>query len=987
MMHPRARPARAGESTGVHRRPLIGRDAEVALLHDHLSAAAGGNGSVVLIAGEPGAGKTRLLDALAAEAAVAGMTVLRGGSSDVAGMPPYLPFLEALGAYVRATQPDQLRQQVGSHAAVLITVLPELTERLGAPAQLVTLPAEQERFRLFEAIAEFLTAIAAQHPLLLTLDDLHWADSASLDLLATLARRLPSSRLLIAGAYRVGDADGNPNFGRTFAELSRLRVMTVLTAAPLTAEAIATLSAHSLGAPLDLEAAEILVARSEGNPFLAEELLHGWLESGALARSAATDEHFHLAGDPNQLPATIRAGVSQRLSRLPAETVTLLHTAAVAGRPVDPSLLARVTGDDEEHVEANLLEAVRAGLLRLQPDGALLFTHDTVRECLYAEVPPFRRRRLHGFVGNALAQGTDHHSGRLLAELAYHFGRSGDREQGSTWARRAAEHALASSAPREAMLHYRAALELVADDDPERGELLLSLGSAALLADDDSMVDTFSTAETWFRSRRRWTDAARSAHRRGEALWRRERNVEARNAFATALSLHGQDAPREKIRTLIDLGSLVSSAFHAHDEGIALAGEAAALARETADRKALASATRVLGNLSVRRGQLREGIRLLEEALVLAEDANDPVEAAECCACLAPAWFWLGEIERSAAVTRRRWRHANHAGDPYQLRHIYTWLAICDGIRGRIEASLAWTAQAEETVSHLGSPEPAAFLTFTRGALAFTQGHYDQAQERLLDATERFRAIGSGALVWYLGWLGIAYAAASHVDKARSVMEELERLVLSLPGPESAGESIVSLVQLALLLDDSARIARHGPALAPLSGRFHDLLVDRLLGEIAIRNADYAAAERYLRDAELVARREPLVWELARTLEARANLAIARGSSITSVEVREVLAEAASHYEAMHNRFEADRVGRRLAGEPPGIASAHSSSLTPRESEVLKLLASGRSNREIAVALFLSEKTVEHHVSRIYGKTGVENRAAATAYAIHHNLT
>ncbi len=455
----------------------------------------------------------------------------------------------------------------------------------------------------------------------------------------------------------------------------------------------------------------------------------------------------------------------------------------------------------------------------------------------------------------------------------------------------------------------------------------------------------------------------------------------------TALALHGQEASQERIRTLIELSSLLSSAFHAHDEGIVLASEAAALARGIADQRSLISATRVLGNLTVRQGQLREGIRLLEEALLLAEDENDPVEAAECCASLAPAWFWLGEIERSATVTRRRLAHAGRAGDRYQLRHIYTWLAICDGLRGRIDESQAWIAQAEETVSRLGSPEPAAFLTFTRGALAFTQGQYDRAQELLFEATEQFRTIGSGALVWYLGWLGFAYAVGGSAENARRVTDELERLVFALPGPESAGEAIVFLVQLALLLDDRVRIARHGSALAPLTGRFHDLLVDRLLGEIALLNHDYAAAERYLSEAEMVARREPLVWELARTREAQAELALARGSAPASSEVRELLEEAASQYDLILNRVEADRLRRRLAGKPVASDSDRLRGLTPRESEVLRLLATGRSNRDIAAALFLSEKTVEHHISRLYGKIGVENRAAATAYAIRHNLT
>ena len=143
-----------------------------------------------------------------------------------------------------------------------------------------------------------------------------------------------------------------------------------------------------------------------------------------------------------------------------------------------------------------------------------------------------------------------------MAELAYHFGRSGDRERGAAWARRAAEHALSSAAPREAMHHYRAALDLAPEDDPERGELLLSLGNAALLADDDGAIETFASAETWFRGRQQWLAAARASQRRGEALWRRERNLEARSAFEAALTLYGQDAPQERIRTLIDLSSL-----------------------------------------------------------------------------------------------------------------------------------------------------------------------------------------------------------------------------------------------------------------------------------------------------------------------------------------------------------------------------------------------------------------------------------------------
>ena len=880
--------------------PLVGREREWDALAQRLNAAKVGHGAVVLIVGDPGAGKTRLLSALAEEATAAGATVLRGGASDAVGMPPYLPFIEALGPYIRATPPERLGRSIGLIAPALVTILPEVAEWLGESEPRVRLPPEQERFRLFAAVGELLTATAAEAPLLLILDDLHWADPSTLELLCAVARRVPSSRILVAGAYREGDAEGNAAFGRAFAELSRQRTLTTVSAGPLSAEAIATLAAAVLGTPLGEDAADLLAARSEGNPFFAEELLRNWLETGALVPAAADGGAFRLVGpEPAVIPVTIRAAVSQRISRLAPETVALLQSAAVAGRGVDAALLAQIVGDDAEAVEARLLDAARTRLLRLEPDGTFVFSHDTVRECLYSDVSPIRRRRIHGFVGHALEEADRTLPTRQSAELAFHYVHSGDADRAITWSRRAAEQALAASAPHEAMGHYWTLLGLMSTDDPARGDLLLASGEAALLADDDAATEAFAAAEIWFRQRRQWPEAARAAHRLGEAHCRQERTADARGAFTSALALTGDGASPDRIRILIDLGTLLTVSLHAHDEGIALVREAAALAEQTADSRLQAPATRALGNLLVRRGELQAGIGLLEAALRLAEEEGDPIEAAECCACLAPAWFWLGEIERSASVTHRRLAHARQAQDRYQLRHVYTWLAICEGVRGRLATSAAWLDRAEEIVAQLGSPEPAAFLTFSRGAAAFFQGELERAEALMQDAVARFRAIGPGALVWYLGWLGFVHVARGDLAAARSVMAELEGLVLALPGPESPGEPLVYLVQLALLLNDRERLARHAPALAPLSGRFHDALVDRLLGETAARQGDMAAAGRLLLSAEAVARRERLPWELGRVLEARAEVALAQGQAQASAEVSALLQEAVAQFDLL----------------------------------------------------------------------------------------
>ena len=251
---------------------LVGRRRESDALWKRFEAAATGQTGIVLIAGEPGIGKTRLLDTFAALATSSGACALRGGASEAAGMPPYLPFLEALGQHVRATPPDELRIQIGDMAGILASILPELAARLGDMPRSYPLPPEQERLRLFEAVSSFLAALANDRPLALIFDDLQWADGATLDLLAYFARRQRAIPLLVVGAYRAGDAEGRAAFAQTLAELNRLRALDLLTLEPLDADAMVALAESYLGGPVTAPLGEALFRHSEGNPFFAEEL-------------------------------------------------------------------------------------------------------------------------------------------------------------------------------------------------------------------------------------------------------------------------------------------------------------------------------------------------------------------------------------------------------------------------------------------------------------------------------------------------------------------------------------------------------------------------------------------------------------------------------------------------------------------------------------------------------------------------------------------
>ena len=203
--------------------PIVGRQRELQLAMSHYEAAKGGCARVVLVTGDPGIGKTRLLDEIARRTIRDGAIVLHGGASEAEGMPPYLPFLEAFGRHIQVTPLDQLRMQVAAAPQVLATLLPELITRLGDLPASPPLPPEQARFRLYEAIGAFLEVIGAPHALVLILDDLQWADTASLDLLCHLARYQSNAHLLVLGAYRESEIERNPVLARTLAELTRQR--------------------------------------------------------------------------------------------------------------------------------------------------------------------------------------------------------------------------------------------------------------------------------------------------------------------------------------------------------------------------------------------------------------------------------------------------------------------------------------------------------------------------------------------------------------------------------------------------------------------------------------------------------------------------------------------------------------------------------------------------------------------------------------------
>jgi DNA-binding CsgD family transcriptional regulator/tetratricopeptide (TPR) repeat protein len=953
---------------------LIGRAGPLAVLAEHLTYAAAGHVSAVMVSGPPGVGKTRLVDEFLSSEQVQRASVLRGGASLAEGMPPYLPFLQALGDYISAASIDVLAKQVGAHGPTLATLLPELVQRLGAQEPDVRVPPEQQRFRLYEAVTTFVVAIAASQPLVLFFDDLHWADVATLDLLVHVAGRSRGAALLIVGAYREGEAADNAALERAIAELNRRRLLVSVPVEALTADETGALAANLLGGGISSQAAEVVHSQSEGNPFFVEELLRALVEDGSLRRKHG---HWNLDAAPDRtLPPRVAAAIRVRLARFEPAVVDTLRPAAVIGRAFDPAVLARALQQDLDQVDDLLRAAARAQLLVRRRDGTYSFSHDMVRETLVSDLAPARRRRLHQAVAEVLEARRDGDPAQRTADLAFHFVEAGDRARGLEYAMAAGEHALHASAATVAVAHFRNALRLLgaAGEPAARATALIGVGDATTLAGD------YTAASEAFRGARdAWLQggnpgrAAAALHRLGKVHWRQEHLEAARQAFEQALQLLGSNASSDLAGTLLELADLHVTSFGQNSVGLGYAQRALSIVEQVADRRLESSACCVLGNVKARSNELDEARAWLERGLALAQEIDDPTLAAEACAYLANLYAWTGDLNRSRDVSVLRSDLAQRTHDLFQLRHVYAWIGQLDLLQGRWTEAQHWFAQQQQVVDALDTPEPRAELHLSRGILHYYLGRFAEAAHELGQAVDLLRPVAPATTVWHLGWLARTLAELGRADEAMDCLRQLQGLVEGLDERARArGNGLAQLAVGYARLGDPQRAAACYTRLLPFQGQLSPVLIDRGLGVAALSGGDIHAARRHFADAEAQAARAGMRPELALVL-------LQHGTIDPSHQAQGVrlCADLGMH-----------ELGRRRASPtvPAPRQTRHVAGLTERELQVLRLVADGRANREIAEMLVLSENTVARHLTSIFTKTGVENRAGATAFALRQGL-
>ena len=402
--------------------PFVGRSPELETLRALMPTAEGEGRRVVLLSGEPGSGKSRLAREFAAEAAGLGALVLYG-ACDAVVRTPYGPFVEALEHLTRVVDPVELRVASGPSSGELTRLLPELPARLGDLPAPVQADADTERHRLHMAVTDLLVGLSAR-PVVLVIEDGHWADASTLLLLRHLARAAGNARVLLLVTFRDTEADVPETLSQTLADLRRSDDVVRLRLAGLSDDDVGEFLRHAAegdAGPGPPELARAIGELTGGNAFLVCELWRALVETGIVEVADGTIRPTRPLAELGT-PESVREVVSQRLSRLAPATTDLLELTATAGSEFGVDLARHASGLGERELLAALDEAVRSGMIEELPSRGLAyrFTHELVRRALYDRLSGVRRAEMHLRVGEALERSAGR-SGRVLADLAHHF--------------------------------------------------------------------------------------------------------------------------------------------------------------------------------------------------------------------------------------------------------------------------------------------------------------------------------------------------------------------------------------------------------------------------------------------------------------------------------------------------------------------------------------------------------------------------------------
>jgi len=976
---------------------FVGRAEQLAIFDHALARAADGLPGALLVAGESGVGKTRFTGECCERARAAGARVITGDCVELGeGELPYAPIVGALRELQRDLGPERLSELAGQGRGELARLLPET----GEPAATASDP-EFAQARLFEVLIGLLGRVAEEQPLVLIIEDLHWADRSTRDFLSFLLRAARRERLVLVATYRSDELHRRHPLRPFLANAERLEDVQRVDVQPfsrleLSAQLLGILGSHPDGA-----VSEALFVRSGGNPFFAEEL------------HAATAD-----GNGHALPETLRDALMVRVETLSPEAQQLLRVIAAAGRSVTHGLLAAVSAGGEPQLSDSLREAVTHHVLVQRPgDDRYSFRHALMREAVYEDLLPGERGDLHVRLAEALEAHPELSADSVgaAAELAWHWHQAHELPHALRASIDASVQAERMHAPADAARHVENAIELwdrVADPKAAAGTTLVELlGRGAELS---YAAGELERAVGLARRRLDQLDGgdpvetARAYERLGRYRWTSGHHRESLESYVEAAKLIPAEPPTSDRAMVLASLAQIRMLLGQIDKSIPLAEEAIEIARAVGDRAVESHALNTLGVNVSATGDREAGIANLRESLAidLAREHSDDLH--RTYTNLGDILDQDGQVEAAVEMALEGVEAARDSG---QNRNWGAFLLAEAGKRcarlGRLEQADALVRQA---LDYGGEGVSAGNVHLTAMELAAVLGRWDEAEMHLAEA-RRLLSRSAGSM-WISPLYGAAVLLAEHQGDIegvrRAVTDAHERMA---DGEEQAfysGDMYLPALKAEAGAAERARAGRDAEAEARAreSGAALHRRVEELAAAAGVRGtpppqvvADAAIAAAEL--ARIEGRPAAEVWQTAAELnEALGNVVAGAYARLHKAEALleagaprdDVSGELRSAYEAAAGcgaaviREQCEAVSRRaripLTDEPTKAPSVDNPfGLTPREREVLALVAAGRTNRQIGDELFMSEKTASVHVSRILAKLEVSTRGEAGAVA------
>ncbi|MDX6249530.1 MAG: hypothetical protein QOF10_2890 [Kribbellaceae bacterium] len=961
--------------------PLVGRSTEMAALLSTVDDAKTRRSGAILLSGDAGVGKTRLLDEVATGAHERGFGVLVGHCTDFgdAGL-PYLPFTEIFGR-LAGERPD-LVESVLTNFPAIGRLLP--THRvIGAPA--VPQEGQLDRAALFDAVLGAFTALSTSEPLLVVVEDAHWADDSTRDLIGFLLTRLTSQRLALVVSYRSDDLHRRHPLRRPIAEWSRNPRVRRVNLLPLDADESRALLTALLTQPLPESEVRRILERAGGNAFFTEELV-----------AAAS------MGDADAVPPDLADLLLVRLDPLSDDARQVARVIAVAGRRVPHTLLTTVAGLPDRELDAALRELIDAHIIEHPGNASYYFRHALLAEAVYDDLLPGERVRQHAAYAKALKDQT---VAGTAAELAGHATRSHDLATAFEARVRAGQEAISVAAPLEALKHYELALELYPNASTEasidKTWLIVETATAAALSAQQLRALKLL--------RKALADLPADAPRlqRAQLLMPLadialvvDQDKEAHEAISQALRLTADEPASVFKAQVASLYARVSDALGRPMEAERWAHEALQIAREVGQESAAGDAGITLAQLRRRAGDPVAAAKQLEEAAVRAQLAGDPAAEVRSRYLLGSNHYEQGDLANAKTALLNAAQRAGELGRQWAAYGFDArrMLALTQFVMGDWDDA-AVTAQTD-------SKTPAAADAALRAVgMAVRSGRGDTS---VAEELERLRSWWTIDIM--LPLIGLqpavdAYRGLDQIAEAEKLIADVSALCADVFQNEWFLARIrFSAMGLQLL---SHRVVSEPGAAAELVARGAELVSDgqltaekgmppgRVLGVEGIAWLARLEAEwerlRWLADIEPPTPAEHVTtWR--RTVDAfgygyvfeqawsRIHLSAALRAAGRVAEAHEQAQLAAEVARALGAKPLLDELG----GAEAGIGGP--AALTARETEVLALLAEGRTNRQLARELYISEKTVSVHVSNILAKLGVRSRTEAAAVARRDGL-